>query len=237
MIKETPWDAPVLGCRTYEITEYCEPALQAAAQVAGHHTIRVSCLADKGLLHRYGFYYCDTLIRPVCEPSRLRAVTHPEATITESYDAERLLAICHTAFTHGRFHRDFNVARAAADARYRRWLAQLIDARQVYALLWQGTEAGFIAHQGGDLVLHAVAEHVRGRGLSRYWWTAVCLELFAEGCERVASSVSAANVAALNLYASLGFLLTEPMDLYHRMNPAHDGHAPGVAAALEGTHR
>ena len=192
----------------------------AAVRTPGHHSIRVSSLADKALLHEYGFYYCDTLLRPVCRASRLRVTMHTSATISEIYVPEELLSICRTAFSHGRFHRDFNVTRGKADTRYERWLAQLIDSRQAYALLWDGSVAGFIAWSGCDLVLHAVAEEFRGKGLSKYWWSAVCREMVAKGCEHLASSVSAANVAALNMYSSLGFVLAEPVDLYHRLTLA-----------------
>lgn len=216
-IRETPWDSAALGMPSYEITEYSPAVLHAAEDMPGHHTIRVSPLADKSLLHEQGFYYCDTLIRPVCSPERLRPETHARATISDMFEADDILKICRSAFTHGRFHRDFNIARDKADKRYTQWLAQRIDSREVHALRWEGATAGFIAHQGCDLVLHAVAEELRGRGLAKYWWSEVCTAMFAKGCEHVASSVSAANVAALNLYASLGFHLTEPIDVYHRV--------------------
>jgi hypothetical protein len=41
--------------------------------------------------------------------------------------------------------------------------------------------------------------------------------MFDAGQPRVSSSVSAANVAVLNLYASLGFSFGRPQDIYHRI--------------------
>lgn len=219
LIKPTPWDTAVFGMNTWELLEYSEAALQQAAQTAGHHTLRLDPLADKRLLHEYGFYYCDTLIEPHCNANRLRKLQHTEATISRVVDVEQLLSICHGAFAHGRFHRDFLLSRAAADLRYDNWLKQLLEAGQVYGLYWQGALAGFIGYSGNNLVLHAVAEQYRGRGLAKYWWSAVCAELLATGHEEVKSSISAGNLAVLNLYASLGFTFNNPQDIYHYLKP------------------
>ena len=217
LIKPTPWDTAAFGMPTWELLEYSAAGLQQAAQTAGHHTLKVDPLADKRLLHEYGFYYCDTLIEPHCGAARLRAAQHPDASISTVIDAEAALAICHGAFAHGRFHRDFNLSRAAADLRYDNWLKQLLEAEQVYGLYWQDVLAGFIGYSGNNLVLHALAEQHRGKGKSKYWWSAVCGELLASGHDEVKSSISASNLAVLNLYVSLGFGFSNPQDVYHRM--------------------
>ena len=217
LIKPTPYDTAAFGMPTWELTEYSEEALRQAAQTAGHHTVRVDPLADNRLLHEYGFYYCDTLIEPYCDASRLHAVQHHEATISLAVNAEQALAICHGAFGHGRFHRDFNVPKAAADLRYDNWLKQLLEEQQVYGLYWQNLLVGFIGYRGNGLILHALSEQYSGRGLAKYWWSAVCAELLNAGCTEVKSSISAANVAALNLYVSLGFSFRNPVSIYHRL--------------------
>jgi L-amino acid N-acyltransferase YncA len=202
---------------TWELLEYSEAALQQAEQTTGHHTIKVNPLADKRLLQNYGFYYCDTLIEPHCNAKRLRQTRHSDATISKEVDVERALAISHGAFAYGRFHRDFNLSKVAADLRYDNWLKQLLEAKQVYGLYWQGTLAGFIGHNANNLVLHAVTQQQRGKGLSKYWWSEVCAELLEAGYDEVKSSISAGNLAVLNLYASLGFSFSHPQDVYHRM--------------------
>lgn len=217
LIKPTPWDAVAFGMPTWELTEYSEKALQQAAQTVGHYTLKVEPLADKRLLNEYGFYYCDTLIEPHCSEIQLRAVQHPEATITNDVDVEQALAICHGAFAHGRFHRDFNLPKAAADVRYDNWLKQLLDEQQVYGLYWQNDLAGFIGYSGNNLVLHALAKKYRGKSLSKYWWSTVCSELLASGHDKVESSISATNLAVFKLYASLGFSFKNPRDIYHRL--------------------
>ena len=217
LIKPTSWDTAAFGIHTWELLEYSEAALQQAARSAGHHTLKVDPLADKRLLHEYGFYYCDTLIEPRCNAARLRKLQHTDATIARVLNVEQAVSICHGAFAHGRFHRDFNLPKAGADLRYDNWLRQLLAAGQVYGLYWQGELAGFIAYSGNNLVLHALAVQHRGQGRAKYWWSAVCGELLALGHEEVKSSISAGNLAVLNLYASLGFTFKHPQDIYHCM--------------------
>lgn len=217
LIKTTPWDEAIFGMPTWELLEYSETSLQQAAHTLGHQTIKVDPLANKQLLYEHGFYYCDTLIVPSCKAGRLRAVHHPDATISKSIDAEYVLEIFHGLFMHGRFHRDFNLPKIASDLRYNNWLKQLLETQQVYGLYWQGILAGFIGYNGNNLVLHAIAEGYRGKGLAKYWWSAVSTELLANGQDEIKSSISAANLAVLNLYASLGFSFSSSQDIYHRL--------------------
>ena len=217
LIKPTPWDTVALGMPTWELLEYSTAALQEATQTIGHHTVKVAPLANKQLLYEYGFYYCDTLLEPHCNSTRLRAVRHAGATVSKVVDEKQALEICHGSFEHGRFHRDFNLPRIAADLRYDNWLKQLLEAQQVYGLYWHKALAGFICYSSNNLVLHAVKKHYRGQGLSKYWWSAVCSELLASGHDEIKSSISATNIAVLNLYTSLGFTFKHPQDIYHRL--------------------
>lgn len=217
LIKATPWDTAAFGIPTWELCEYSAIALEQAAKTRGHYTLRVDPFADKLLLHKCGFYYCDTLIEPYCNAARLRIVQHSDATISKDVDTAQVLAICHGAFAHGRFHRDFNLTKVAADQRYDNWLEQLLEAQHVYGLYWQSELAGFIGYSGNNLVLHALAEKYRGKGLAKYWWGLVCNELLANGHEKVKSSISATNLPVLKLYASLGFSFNNPQDIYHHL--------------------
>jgi len=129
------------------------------------------------------------------------------------------MLICDGAFHYGRFHRDFNISSSLANKRYINWLDQMIDDENVYGLYWQNELAGFIAYQGNNLTLHAIGEDYRGKGFSKYWWGKVSSEILTDGNKTVRSSISATNLAALNLYASLGFSFENPKDVYHRVVP------------------
>jgi ribosomal protein S18 acetylase RimI-like enzyme len=229
MVKPSPYDAAAFGMPAWELTEYSAAALREADGKAGLQTIKVDPLADKSLLRQHGFHYTDTLLATRATALRLRDVT-PRLGITvasiaadDALQREQALAICHGAFAHGRFHRDFLLPREGAELRYANWLGQLLDADTVFGLYADGVLSGFIGYvagqHGASLVLHAVAEQQRGRGLARHWWHLAVHALLVQGFTEISSSISAANVAVLNLYASLGFRFDQPQDVYHRIVP------------------
>lgn len=201
----------------FEITAYTQEALATAAASPGHYTIKVDPLADKALLHQYGFYYTDTLIEPACRIEQFIPHRHAGCSSRTDTPLEELLPICEHTFLHGRFHRDFNLSLQQADQRYKQWLSQLHHEGKVFGLYYRGNIAGFIAHSQGNLLLHAVSHAYRGQGLAKYFWSDVCSQLFDSGITDIRSSVSAANLAVLNLYASLGFRFHHAKDIYHRL--------------------
>jgi ribosomal protein S18 acetylase RimI-like enzyme len=217
LVKPVPWDTAALGVPCFELRDASPEALAQAQRTPGHHSVRVAPRASTRLLHEHGFFYCDTLLEPHCRRERFKAHPCGSAAATRETRLEQVLAICHGAFTHGRFHRDFTVDPARADERYDRWLAQLHAEGRVYGLLHERELAGFVAAVGGRLVLHALAVRFQGRGLAAGLWTAVCNEVFAAGEQEITSSISAANLPAINLYASLGFGFRNAADVYHRM--------------------
>jgi ribosomal protein S18 acetylase RimI-like enzyme len=216
LIERVPWDCAALGGEAWELKS---ATLEAFAQVRapGHYALRVNPLADTRIVHQNGFYYCDTLIEPFCPASEFRTLPHPAARFTRDTALEPLNAICHGAFEHDRFHRDFNVDRARADLRYENWLRALHAAGKVYGLMWEDELAGFIAHEEAKLVLHAMGRKHRGRGVAKHLWSAVCADLARQGARELTSSISATNLAAANLYRALGFRFRNPVDIYHRV--------------------
>ncbi|PKO70591.1 MAG: GNAT family N-acetyltransferase [Betaproteobacteria bacterium HGW-Betaproteobacteria-16] len=215
--RPVPWDTAALGIDAYEIEEPKPEELDIAANLPGHYTVRVDPLTPKMLLHKYGFYYCDTLLEPYTDIDHFVAFDDAAVVVCDNATIDSLLSICHGAFKHDRFHRDFNVPAHQADLRYDNWLSQMHSAGEVRGLLYRDKLAGFIATQGSSLVLHALAETVRGRGLSKCLWTPVCRALFESGQTEVTSSVSSTNLPVLNLYARLGFRFRNPVDIYHRI--------------------
>lgn len=216
LIERTPWDCAALGRDAFELS-HAGPDAMVLVTAPGHYTVKVDPLASTAILHRNGFYYCDTLIEPHCRPDDVRISRHSSAGFVRRTPLEPLLAMCSGAFRYGRFHRDFNVERQVADSRYQNWLRTLHAAGKVYGLTWENEIAGFIAHEGGKLVLHALDERHRGRGFARPLWSAVCEDLARNGAAELTSSISAANAPALNLYAALGFRFRNPIDVYHRV--------------------
>ena len=214
--KETPWDTKVFGIYTAEVIEYSDAALSKCNQEPGLYTLKLDPLQNKTLAQKYGFYYCDTLLVPECAPEELIKSTHENISISQEFNQSDVMDICNGVFEHGRFHRDLHLSKHLANARYNQWLEDLLIHGQVYALLYKKEIAGFIATKGNELQLHAVSKKFRGQGLAKYWWAAVCQELFAQGNQSITSSISASNLAVMNLYSNLGFRFTKSLDVYHK---------------------
>jgi ribosomal protein S18 acetylase RimI-like enzyme len=212
-----PWDRAVFGVPCFEITRPDEAALSKASCTPGHYTVKVDPLADASALERHGFYYTGSLISPRCDQAHFAAHAHPDVSVDAHVQLSEILPMCDNSFDHGRFHRDFNLPAEAATRRYKQWLAQLHAANSVIGLRYQQQTAAFIAHNDGSLLLHAMQADFRGQGLAKYLWSAAIQDIFSQGAREIRSSISPVNLAALNLYASLGFRFDGAQDVYHRL--------------------
>lgn len=105
-------------------------------------------------------------------------------------------------FKHGKFHRDFHVEKFAVDQRYNRWLSQLYKENIVWGLICDGHLAGFAAIKDNGILLNAMDEEYRGQNLRKSVHDCC---LFDAGWEEVFTSLSASNLAMLNLVAWTGF--------------------------------
>lgn len=216
-ILQTPWDSRVFGFDTFEIVYKSEEVFKSVFKAIqpGHYTVKIDPLSSKKVLHEYGFYYCDTLIEPYCNPNSFMEYVKPGIQISKLVSIDDLTKISHGAFTHGRFHKDFNLDRNQADLRYDLWLKELYNSQNVFGLMSDGRIAGFWGCVKNKIVLHALSEEYRGRGMAKYFWSVACQELFSHGYQELTSSISASNISVLNLYSSLGFKFRNPVDVYH----------------------
>ncbi len=215
-IIKSPWDEKVFGINSFEVLYYEEEILSKTT-IPGLYTLKLEPLADKSLAQKHGFYYCDTLIVPECRIEHLKVFQSESLTFDLETDIKDILPICNGAFSYGRFHRDFNFSKKNADSRYNEWLLDIYIKGSVFALRHEKQLAGFIAVYQNELQLHAIHDSYRGKGYSKFWWSKVCQYLFAEGILSIKSSISASNLAAINLYASLGFKFTKVLDAYHKI--------------------
>jgi hypothetical protein len=213
----TPWDSLAFGMDTYEIQTLSAEALAQAVNHPGHYTIRVDPLASKKILHDYGFYYCCTMIDPYCYRDNFVYYENKDFSISTDVEVEELLAICSNVFSHGRFHRDFNLKHEVAETRYANWLRGLHKDNNVFALYYKNELAGFLAYVDNKPLLAALKEEYRGKGFAKYIWGVICKALFDQGHDELITSVSAANLSVVNLYASLGFRFRNSLDIYQRL--------------------
>jgi len=212
-----PHDSIIFGMDAYEIQTISSEIFDQVIKKPGHYTVKINPTQPKKCLHNYGFYYCDTLIEPYCTKEKF--IYHEHEAIDFKFESHihDLLSIIQHVFIYGRFHRDFNVSPQQAENRYAHWLKQLHAAGSIYALYYKHDLAGFIAVVENKLVLHALSHQYQGKGLSKFFWSKVCAHLYDLGCHELLSSISAANLAAVNLYTSLGFHFRNAVDVYHRL--------------------
>ncbi|ASN04615.1 GNAT family N-acetyltransferase [Virgibacillus necropolis] len=217
-LKETPWDKRNFNINTYELTASTEDALKETVDKDGHFTLKVNPLDNPEMLMKYGFYYMDTLIEPVCKKEDLHLFVRGGASISTEYDRQELIQVAEEAFIHGRFHRDFNIPSSQADKRYVNWLHDLMDANNVFSLLYEGRTAGFYAFEQDKVLLMGMKKEFRSKGLAKTFVSQGCFEQLKFGHAHLKTSISAANVASLNLFYALGFKLKNTVDVYHKMN-------------------
>jgi GNAT superfamily N-acetyltransferase len=215
-VVKTPWDSRALGIETYEILAVSKDAMEEVSSLRGHFTVKIDPQFPRYILHAYGFYHCDSLIEPYCESSQFIYFEHGKASLSCDIPLDGLIAISHGAF-YGRFHRDFNIPNHLADLRYDLWLKDLYNEGNVFGLMFENDLAGFLGFSGNKMCLHAIHKKYRGRGLGKYLWGVACRELYQRGHKELVSSISASNLPALNLYASLGFRFRKPLDVYHKL--------------------
>lgn len=220
-LQETPWDKKVFGIPTFEILVSSEENLLLninelkKSQIKGHFTLKIDPLWNTKILSDYGFYYCDTLIQPYGSPEKFVSHHHEKISLSQDNTLEELLIICNSAFSHGRFHRDFNFHKKQADLRYNSWLTQLFNEQKVWGLMYKQELAGFWGFSQNKILLHALSTKYRGKGMAKYFWSIAIQEMFKLGYQEITSSISASNIVVLNLYLSLGFKFKNPQDVYH----------------------
>ncbi|QKY71686.1 N-acetyltransferase [Lentibacillus sp. CBA3610] len=216
-LRETPWDKRNFNINTYEVTSTDEEALRETDQFAGHYTIKVNPLENPKTLLQHGFYYVDTLIEPICKKENLKLFEASDINLSKTYDPEEVLKIAEESM-HGRFHRDFNIPDSMADKRYVNWVNDLHQSGKIIALYYQNDLAGYYGFDQNKVLLLGIHKEYRSRGLTKAFTSLACKEQLASGYDELKTSISAVNVASLNLFNALGFRLKSTVDVYHKLN-------------------
>jgi ribosomal protein S18 acetylase RimI-like enzyme len=217
-----PWDSTTFGMKAYEIDSYNEELLKQTTEKNSHYTIKVNPLCDKSLLHKYSFYYVDTLLQPSCKEADIHLFISENLKLRidtnhYKYDINLFEKMIEGLFQHGRFHRDFNINKEDADTRYKSWFKQIFDTGSVHVCLFEENVVGFMAYKDNNLLLTGLDKSIQGKGLAKYFWSESFKEIF-KNFSNVVTSVSSTNLSVLNLYNSLGFKFNNPMDVYHKYN-------------------
>ncbi len=217
-LNPTPWDKRTFKIDTYQLTDSVDKALEETNNTQGHFTLKIDPLTNPKNIIESGFYYMDSLTEPVCKKEDFQFFENDKIELSQDYQKSEILQIARDTFIHGRFHRDFNVPNALADTRYMRWVEDLMEEKNLYSLLYDGELAGFYGFDEDKVLLLGIKKEFQGRGLAKPFTSMGCKKQFEQGYSSLYTSISAANVASLNLFYSLGFKLKKTLDVYHKLN-------------------
>lgn len=230
-----PWDSEIFGfpVASYRLApEFSAVRARLAAEFHSWMTRRAVSLcacaipaADacgKAVLPELGFRFVDVGLEarlPNLQTARL-----PEQRIgvrlAAPEDGPALEALAARSFQHGRYFADALFPAELAQRRYQRWMAHALASQDCVYVLGEDSRIDGFLHlvrdgQTADLRLAAVAPEVQTTGLGVYLYVSVFHELKKLGVRRIVTSISAANTAVLNLYATSGFRFSNPEAIYH----------------------
>jgi hypothetical protein len=145
----------------------------------------------------------------------------------EPDDRDDVERIAETAFRFGRYHADPRFPSRLANLRYRRWVHNAFSKpapeSHLYVIGQPGAVSGFfhIVLKDGlaDLRLGAVDPAVQSGIAGFNLYVGVLKALKQAGAHRATAKIPAANIAVMNIYASLGFRFSHPEAIFHWHSP------------------
>ncbi|MGE5417216.1 MAG: GNAT family N-acetyltransferase [Acidobacteriota bacterium] len=150
--------------------------------------------------------------------------TDPDLVITPLLKSDNdglaeVQRITNEVFGHGRFHEDPHLDISLARKRFEYWIDDLTDSAMLHTYRENGRILGFFSFKNADGVidipLNGIAASIKGRG--RSLMAATMRYIFDKtGVGSIKIQVSGANMAALNMYARMGFGFTQPTFGYHK---------------------
>jgi RimJ/RimL family protein N-acetyltransferase len=184
-----------------------------------HHRLRESMFLEAN-----GFRFVEMVLHPTLE--NLQSLNIPQddllIALAQESDLPFLQDIAERAFRHERYHVDPRLNPRLGDLRYGRWvrnslghpsqrLLKITHGDRLVALFLVGSRDGRTAYWH----LTAVSPRWQGSGYGYRVWQSMLRYHQAEGCEALMTTISARNVAVLNLYAKLGFRFRPPEMTFH----------------------
>ncbi|HVS22900.1 MAG TPA: GNAT family N-acetyltransferase [Gammaproteobacteria bacterium] len=228
-----PWDAQIIGVpvaqiadlrvrepvqaeRDYErFLDWC--ARQRIALCAAR--LPAERLLDSMFLEERGFRFVELNYLP--RLAGLQQLTTSDENISvapaDASDRPLLVDMAARVFRHGRFHDDPRIGARLGDLRYATWMDNAFSTPQqrVLKCSLDGQIVGFCVVEDREQghcfwSLNGLAPGHGGLGLGKRVWRSLLHRHRAEGAHTVSTSISSHNVAAFNLYVSLGFRFPPP---------------------------
>ncbi len=242
-----PWDRPFFPGNTAGISTIRLGARDGAAQTFNrfrewctNNEVRlVSCRLDQhritecSFLEDHGFRFIELNYRPITN-GLSRFQDDPEIVVApaDASDAVKISTFAGQTFKTGRMHADPEIGPEVGNRRYAAWVLNAFHHpdQHVYKILMNGRMIAYMVQEQPAPAtrfwsFNGLAPGLTGKGLGRRAWQAMLAFNCREGAVEVSTSISSHNVAAFNLYVSLGFRFPAPAITLH-------WHPSGPAASL-----
>ena len=236
-----PWDSRIFGFAVAQISrmDLGDPGIRSAGLFASFDAwcsergVRlVSCRLDHSQLREsmeleaHGFRFVEVVYEPRLDA--LEAVAPPrhaiDVTKATQGDLPAIEGVAYSAFTTGRFLLDHRLPPDLNNRRYATWVRSAFEASHQTVLKAEldGALVGFfiVEHHPDKRVywhLTAIASGWQGKGIGLSLWQTMLLRHAAEGATSIETTISGHNLAAINLYARLGFSFSSAQMTFHRL--------------------
>ena len=239
----TPWDTKAFGFDAGELIweggvspegslDLDELLRRAKKEQVGFLSCRVGALelSKAHILEEYQFRFIETTVNPRISLDRWTGHFPGDDLKPELATSRAIREIADEITGHfkfGRLQMDPRLPSEVGDKRYQNWLLASIDSSQldVLQVLNQNKErvAFFLFAIDEDSrevawLLNGVTKKFAGHGLGTAAWGAALRFHSLQGFPEVETTISTANIAALTIYARLGFSFTRPSVTFHWIN-------------------
>jgi len=177
------------------------------------------------LLESCQFRFIETVLHPCLDLPDTRYTDNHGLVIAHAVpsDIPVLEGIASSAFIHGRIQADPRLGSDLSLRRYGRWVRNVIDhprQRLLKITNYEGMIVGlFVIEPSADQSVYwhltAISPSCQGKGYGWRAWRAMLAHHAQEGFRSVQTTITATNVAVLNLYAKLGFRFLPPEMTFH----------------------
>ncbi len=234
----TPWDQSIFKCPVGTISYLCvkHPG-DAKRDFSIFENWRKTCdygliscrlphnaLQESKLLEANGFRFIEMVLHP--QITKTQNQTIPDQGLIVSLaaieDLPRIRAIAEVAFKNERFHVDPLIDPALGNKRYGQWVSNVFNnPAQMLIKIEDATDliAFFIYEKlpGGVVYWHltAVSPKLQGKGYGYKVWQQMIRYHYLNGAESISTTISARNIAVLNLYSKLCFQFPPPQMTFH----------------------
>lgn len=181
-------------------------------------------LQESMFLESKGFRFIEMVLHPKIEKLQSVDIAQDNLIITPALESDLpvMQSIAERAFGHERYHIDPRLDPRLGDLRYGQWvknslnhsqqrLLKVIDSKHIVALFIVELRE----HKSVCWHLTAISPQWQGRGYGQRVWQAMLRHHQVEGQDCVMTTISARNVAVLNLYAKLNFRFLPPEMTFH----------------------